>query len=88
MSVLVKGMEMPTSCAECFVKFCKGRAQNKRLMVQRGANCPLVPVPPHGRLIDVDAPMRLEIQIDGKMNRCVTDIYAPTVIEAEGGGSE
>lgn len=45
-------MEMPKNCSECFVKSCKGRAKNKRLMVQRGENCPLVPVPPHGDLID------------------------------------
>lgn len=32
----------------------KGRAKNKRLMVQRGEDCPLIPVPPHGRLIDAD----------------------------------
>lgn len=83
MSVLIKGMTMPTSCSECFVNFCKGRAKNKRLMVQRGEDCPLVPISPHGRLIDVDAPMRFEIKIDGGMNMCVTDIYAPTVIEAE-----
>lgn len=48
MSVLIKGMEMPERCAKCFLK----QSCNKRIyMERRPDNCPLVPVPPHGRLI-------------------------------------
>ena len=91
MGIYIKGMEMPTTCGKCKIKNaikCNRWELVRSVLLDRHRDCPLVPVPPHGRLIDVDAPMRLEIQIDGKMNRCVTDIYAPTVIEAEGGGSE
>lgn len=60
MSVLVKRMDMPTGCLSC--DFCNVRTGNPyciRLMeltpkTTRLAECPLVPVPPHGRLIDAD----------------------------------
>lgn len=83
--VYIPGMEMPTSCAECFVKFCKGRAQNKRLMVQRGANCPLVPVPPHGALMDRDDFLaECPELVDGYKH--ITDDFV--VVEAEGGDAQ
>ena len=67
MSILIKGMEMPKRCTECrlstvysfndrplcdvLVEYMSyGEWETKRL-----DNCPLVPVPPHGRLIDADA---------------------------------
>ena len=43
MSILIKGMDMPTDCGKCFV--------GDRTICQHG--CPLVPVAPHGELIDV-----------------------------------
>lgn len=47
--ILIRGMEMPTSCGSCpfeeSINFCYGKKET----------CPLVPVPPHGRLIDADA---------------------------------
>ena len=61
MSVLIKGMEMPISCGfclfekhtddgyECCINGCLTEYQ------KRPSDCPLVPVPPHGRLIDADA---------------------------------
>ena len=71
MSVLIKGMEMPKTCRNCrlstVIAFDKpplcdalveymsyGDWEAKRL-----DNCPLVPVPKHGRLIDADAPIPL-----------------------------
>ncbi len=65
MSILIKGMEMPKSCFDC--PFMYGRrycmANNKIEFNDPGYSelkgrydgCPLVPVPPHGRLIDADA---------------------------------
>lgn len=41
MSILIKGMEMPQSCNECPLYTC----------MHNYDNCPLAPVPPHGRLI-------------------------------------
>ena len=70
MSILIKGMEMPVSCRECplemfyiNVGITKCRATTATLAEDykpilfdgRASNCPLVPVPPHGRLIDADA---------------------------------
>lgn len=60
MSVLIKGMEMPTSCDECrlFVDYgCVPQNQwvNEEGTNKRLDNCPLIELPPHGRLIDADA---------------------------------
>lgn len=59
MGIYIKGMEMPQNCFDCLMSsfgLCNlipeapiGNPQ-KRL-----DNCPLVPVPPHGRLVDADA---------------------------------
>ena len=43
--ILIRGMEMPTSCDRCFVKPCKFRALEKRITVQRHKDCPLVELP-------------------------------------------
>ena len=70
MSILIKGMEMPTSCGQCKLKTVVGLDKEKCLVSgvefyswdtgwgdeqRRHESCPLVPVPPHGRLIDADA---------------------------------
>lgn len=63
MSILIRGMEIPTSCGQCplhdedyrGIEHCDigwkkiGKAEEKPDW------CPLRPVPPHGRLIDADA---------------------------------
>ena len=59
MSILIKGMEMPTSCAKCklFGEYgCAfiGAVGYALTEGRRSKDCPLVPVPPHGRLIDAD----------------------------------
>lgn len=67
MSVLVRGMEMPTSCGECRMSngiSCYAAAPDTEDIVveridDRPSWCPLVPVPEHGRLIDADALKRL-----------------------------
>lgn len=65
MSILIKGMELPKSCFDC--PFMYGRRYcrvNSRIefndpeyseLKGRYDGCPLVEVPPHGRLIDADA---------------------------------
>ena len=60
MSVYIKGMEMPTNCAQCAccdddARYC--HAAHKYIpMIGRPNFCPLVEVKePHGRLIDVDS---------------------------------
>ena len=62
MSILIKGMEMPTKCIICPLEmygYCL--ANNKKNVGEsvvdfvKDEYCPLVPVPKHGRLIDADA---------------------------------
>lgn len=69
MSILIRGMEMPGNCTDC--RFRK-TARHEYLSdcqlcpftgdttpyLTRDKKCPLVPVPPHGRLIDADALMK------------------------------
>ena len=60
MSVLIKGMEMQKSCSVCklFGEYgCPfvGAVGYALTRGERNDDCPLVPVPPHGRLIDADA---------------------------------
>ena len=69
----------------------------KETMEKRHEYCPLVPVPPHGRLIDADALLE-SIKEAKKKQPEISDVYdddyfavaewvsyAPTVIEAEEG---
>ena len=67
MSILIRGMEMPTSCGDCKAFVCYrqwagdvgdcfcGITKNDAKAKEKNAACPLIPVPPHGRLIDADA---------------------------------
>ena len=53
MSVIVKGMEMPERCGQCFLRV--GNCKQRIYMEQRPKGCPLVEIPtPHGRQIDAD----------------------------------
>jgi len=64
MGVYIKGMEMPESCSVCplmvTVEYEEICSQTGEYVCQydRADDCPLVPVKPHGRLIDADALMR------------------------------
>ena len=67
MSILIKGMDMPTNCGDCKAFVCYrqwagdvgdcfcGITKNDAKAKEKNADCPLTPVPPHGRLIDADA---------------------------------
>ena len=61
MSILIKGMEMPKRCGECPLSLYPHSPcweNGGALDWENRPNwCPLVPVPPHGRLIDADALM-------------------------------
>lgn len=98
MSILIKGMEMPTHCIDCpFMVSRDGddcilqsaeANENFENWEQMKADCPLIPVPPHGDLIDRDALMKGEgryIISFGKEGIDVAEINrAPTIIPAEG----
>lgn len=60
MSVYIKGLEMPKNCVECvfyrktdpiYDYCCISSAVPKGYVPE---DCPLIPVPDHGRLIDAD----------------------------------
>lgn len=92
MNILIKGMEMPTTCGDCKAFVCYrqwagdvgdcfcGITKNDAKAKEKNADCPLVPVPPHGRLIDADALYRK----CGSFSHDDLRI-APTIIEAEEG---
>lgn len=59
MSVFVRGLEMPKNCALCIFR-APGETWCPFTLQEVPGNtipedCPLVPVPPHGRLGDLDA---------------------------------
>ena len=94
MSVIVKGMEMPKSCASCRMAVCfadTGRAKCYATLSyidpergKRSYDCPLRPLPEkHGRLIDADAMKRVWMgaRIDGDIGMLLD--ARPTIVEAE-----
>lgn len=56
MSILIRGMEMPSCCAACKV-LCDAKSETGiiRPFGERLSSCPLIEIPHHGRLIDADA---------------------------------
>ena len=97
MSVIVKGMEMPKNCGECAFYIdgaCYGKGYIDYCSIMDTAkpdDCPLVELPPHGRLGDLDELMTefMDSDLDHLQRddwREVIQIVAdaPTVIEAEG----
>lgn len=59
MGVYIKGMEMPKACFACKMLYepyweCRVHGNANHSTECRPTDCPLVPVPPHGRLIDAD----------------------------------
>lgn len=107
MSILIPGMEMPTRCWDCPMCYdmmaCTITGLNwyrdtVDLSIdpaeERMPNCPLIELPPHGRLVDADA--MLEFVDAGHLrhphilswsDRDVEDMIdsRPTIIPAEGG---
>ncbi len=96
MSVLIKGMKMPTCCANCDLHNPFSETPYCRRLLQaipregRLENCPLVEVPkPHGRLADCDAVKECIDEVadcdDKTYALCLLDwaVSKRTVIEAE-----
>ena len=61
MSVYIRGMEMPSNCFECRFAvdgwcYAAEKQDNRDYLreTHRANWCPLIEVPPHGRLIDAD----------------------------------
>ena len=92
MSVLIKGMKMPSSCHECVAGFgmscfvCPPEEDGECPDKGRPSWCPLIEVPKHGRLIDADALMQERTCDDYDFLIVDWDVVenAPTIIEAEG----
>lgn len=106
MNVLIKGMEMPSCCMFCPISNFSGCGlmvlmTTEEMLADRPDWCPLVPVPPHGRLIDADR-MRESIRMQTGLLRLMggkfSDVAemiekgflqeidnAPTIIPAEEG---
>lgn len=112
MSILIKGMGMPRHCEDCpFLEFSgdypycvatgtqKGYTFIPKLRTERMDSCPLVEIPPHGRLIDADKLRDVQqadadffkgsndygekSRYDEAINAVANIINAPTIIEAE-----
>lgn len=99
MNILIKGMEMPKHCFHCSTKV---DPDNRRcnidghvfeetlgkLTYRRDDACPLVPIPPHGRLIDVNElhPYMLNEHYKYRLVYDADEVAnAPTIIPAEEG---
>ena len=110
MGVYIKGMEMPTNCAFCRIKRRNGKKMVCPLCGEewdvhdpmsadhRLDNCPLVPVPAHGRLIDGDVAEAIHFTeedatcgsglkdfIDGILYAADFISRQPTILKAEEG---
>ena len=92
MGVYIKGMEMPKACVVCpcaceFDGSCHitGYKPTFAEWYEDGVkDCPLVPVSPHGRLIDADALNYSNTDYCGNHLVYLVDIDdAPTIIPAE-----
>ena len=72
--IYIPGMEMPTSCGDC--RFCSGQANTdygvcawcdvdgKARDAYTRQDCPLIPVPPHGDLIDASTKITVQTYDD------------------------
>lgn len=101
MSVLIKNMKIPKNCDDCpmfddhydypycnITSTCQGYKWSP--LDQRMSNCPLIEIPPHGRLIDVDTLINdgfyTIVRYTGEIPYAFTAMRiadAPTIIEAD-----
>ena len=106
MSLLIKGMEMPIQCLSCplwklihvkgiWKDYCGASNCIIKDVYSKPDWCPLVEVPPHGRLIDYDEVFRklkMHSFINPSRRECIDNdacalerwlSIVPTIIEAE-----
>lgn len=104
MAVIIRGMKMPENCGKCRVYWEQCGVEKDaveegyRVDRERHPDCPLDPVPDHGRVIDADALVKvLKRCSEDEWNKatspfswsyayeCVVDIVKgmPTIIPAE-----
>ena len=95
MSILIN-MEMPDNCTDCwFRKTARHEylsdcqlcpfTEDTTPYLTRDKKCPLVPVPPHGRLVDADK-LGFDMMDAANADQALAMVDdAPTVIEAEEG---
>ena len=87
MSVLIKGMEMPTSCRACLYSRTDIRNVDWCVLTEKDlpCDCPIIPVPPHGRLIDADAFEDFIRKDWDKNDHWIAEVVysRPTIIPAE-----
>ena len=99
MSVYIKGMEMPTTCCHCAFMYFDPDATNSNngkpgsylcpftkaeiWNTQRDPDCPLIPVPDHGRLIDADKLIHEYYHAPSYPRLCRAINDAPTIIPAD-----
>ena len=94
MSVLIKGITKPTDCILCpmLIGAWQMCGLLNREVYPKGTpkNCPMVELPPHGRLIDADALWDVAYKAWGtEYDPWVCNLFmeminnAPTIIEAE-----
>ena len=92
MSILIRGMEMPSCCMFCPISAAASCGlsnppvimTSKEMLQGRPDWCPLVPIPPHGRLIDADDTENITV-IMNENGSGFNRIIAPIIIEAEEG---
>ena len=93
MSILIKGMKMPTSCDFCRFNgaYCYAKGDEN---AHSTLPCPLIPIPSHGDLIDADKLVELCDIMADKCDGIGTSIWhqfkttvewSPIVIPAEEG---
>lgn len=89
MSIIVRGMEMSKNCYECKMWSMCWKSRPQHNMIK--SVCPLLELPPHGRLIDADKLKSRLVLENGssELKKIGADILKwidiqETVIEAEG----
>lgn len=102
MSILIQGIEMPETCDDCPFPYVSASydkymecplSKYEPTALKRNDDCPLVEVPPHGRLIDADElindgwTLQKRSYRTGVINIAEMPLNNPnihTIIEAEG----
>lgn len=98
--IYIKGMEMPKSCSDCFAEQRIGSdfgcgiigfedGNTTCFTRERRKDCPLIPAPDHGRLVDADALRNKLYEEDAITMRGLSILNRfPTIISADKGGAD